>query len=252
LLGWGADVLVTAGTQASRAAATATTVIPIVSVGVSNPASIINHAGPSRGNITGLSLTSHQLIVDRLQLLKELSLSLRRVAILVRDDGNLADAVTDIISCARQLGFATVVYEIATGKTIELTFSHLRNEHCEAVYVASGPLGPAKRAEILALAAEARLPAVYSYREFAVGGGLMSLAADDVDLFRRAAGFVDRILKGQRPADIPIEEPSKFGLVVNLKAARELGVTLPPALIARADIALGACFNDTRVEVAAA
>jgi len=104
-----------------------------------------------------------------------------------------------------------------------------------ALYLASGPLGPAKRAEIIALAAESRIPAIYSYRVFAVAGGLMSFAADGNDLFRRAAIFVDEILKGANPADLPVEEPTKFELVINLRAAKALGLTVPQSLLARAD-----------------
>ena len=98
-----------------------------------------------------------------------------------------------------------------------------------------GPLGPAKRAEIIALAAESRIPAIYSYRVFATAGGLMSFAADDNDLFRRAAIFVDEILKGANPADLPVEEPAKFELIINLKTAKALGLTVPQSLLQRAD-----------------
>ena len=100
---------------------------------------------------------------------------------------------------------------------------------------AAGPLGPVKRARIIALAADSRLPVIYSFRIFAIEGGLISFAADYSDLFRRAAGYVDKILKGSHPADLPVEPPHKFGLIINLNTARSLGLTIPPAVLARAD-----------------
>ena len=125
--------------------------------------------------------------------------------------------------------------EATTAKALELAFARLRGERSEAIYVASGPLGPVKRARIIALAAESRLPAIYSFRIFPVEGGLMSFAADYADLFRRAAGYVDRVLKGAKPAAVPIEPPRKFNLTVNLKTAKALGLTIPPAVLASAD-----------------
>ena len=128
-----------------------------------------------------------------------------------------------------------VELEAPTGKALELAFLRLRNDHCDAIYVASGPLGPAKRALIIARAAESRIPTIYSYRIFAADGGLMSVAPSERALFRRAAPFVDKILKGANPADLPVEQPTKFELVVNLKTANALGLTIPQAILARAD-----------------
>ena len=133
------------------------------------------------------------------------------------------------------MGLKHFVFEVKTGIAIDLAFIHLQNDHCEAIYVASGPLGPAKRAQVIDLAAKAHLPAVYPFVEFTVGGGLMSFTTDTPDLFRRAATFADRILKGAKPADLPIEPPTKFNLVVNLKTAQALGLTVPQSLLARAD-----------------
>jgi putative ABC transport system substrate-binding protein len=111
----------------------------------------------------------------------------------------------------------------------------LKSEPSDALYVASGPLGPAKRAEVLALAAQARIPAIYSFRVFRLAGGLMSLAADENDLFRRAATIVDHIIRGSDPAHIAVQEPSKFELVLNLTTAKALGLTIPQSILARAD-----------------
>jgi putative ABC transport system substrate-binding protein len=128
-----------------------------------------------------------------------------------------------------------LMLQATTGTALELAFARLRIEGCEAVYVVSGPLGPAKRIQLIALAGDSRLPAIYSFRVFPVDGGLMSFGADYRDLFGRAAGFVDKILKGAKPADLPVEPPRKFDLVVNLRTAGALGLTIPPTLLAHAD-----------------
>ena len=122
-----------------------------------------------------------------------------------------------------------------TAKAVELAFARLRGDRAKAIYVASGPLGPVKRARVIALAADSRLPVIYSFRIFAIEGGLISFAADYGDLFRRAAGFVDQILKGAKPADLPVEPPRKIDLVVNLETAKQLGLMMPPSIPARAD-----------------
>jgi putative tryptophan/tyrosine transport system substrate-binding protein len=125
--------------------------------------------------------------------------------------------------------------EATTGTALRLTFARLRAERSEALYVASGPLGPVKRAQLIALAFEARLPAIYSFRIFPLEGGLMSFSADYGDLFRRAAGYVAKILTGTKPVDLPIEPPRKFALTINLKTAGALGLEIPSAILARAD-----------------
>ena len=237
LVGSGVAVLVTAGTPTTLAAKRASATIPIVLVGVDDPVAlgIVRSLGQPGGNATGLSLTSSEVIAERLQLLRELVPGLNRAAVIVREDPGLDQKLQDIRSNAEQMGVRVLMLEATTGKALELAFARLRGERCEAVYVASGPLGPAKRARIIALAAESRLPAIYSFRVFPVDGGLMSFAADYGDLFRRAAGFVDKILKGADPADRPVEPPRKFNLTVNLKTAKELGLTIPPAMLASAD-----------------
>jgi putative ABC transport system substrate-binding protein len=237
LIGSGVAVLVTAGTPATVAAKRASATIPIVLVGVDDPVAlgVVDNLARPGGNATGLSLTSSELIVKRLQLLRELVLGLHRVAVIVRRDPGLEQKLWEIRSHGERLGIEILMLEATTGKALELAFARLRGERCEAIYVASGPLGPAKRARIIALAAEARLPAIYSFRVFPADGGLMSFAADYDDLFRRAAGFVDKILKGADPADLPVEPPRKLALTVNLKTTKTLGLTVPPAILAGAD-----------------
>jgi putative ABC transport system substrate-binding protein len=237
LIGSGAVVLVTAGTPATLAAKRAGAAIPIVLVGVDDPVAlgVVASLAQPRGNVTGLSLSSSELIATRLQLLRELVPELRRVAVIVRGDPGIEQKLQDIRANAAQLKIEPLMLQAATGTALELSFSRLRSERCEAVYVASGPLGPAKRAQLITLAAESRLPAIYSFRVFPVDGGLMSYGADYRDLFGRAAGFVDKILKGAKPADLPVEPPRKFDLTVNLKTAGALGLEIPPRLLARAD-----------------
>jgi putative tryptophan/tyrosine transport system substrate-binding protein len=237
LIGSGVTVLVTAGTPATLAAKRANAGVPIVLVGVDDPVAlgVVDSLGQPGGNATGLSLTSSEVIAERLELLRELVPGLHRLAVIVRDDPGIEQKLQDIRSDAQRKGIEALMLEATTAKALELAFARLRGERSEALYVASGPLGPVKRARIIALAAESRLPAIYSFRIFPVEGGLMSFAADYDDLFRRAAGFVDRILKGAKPAAVPVEPPRKFDLTVNLKTAKTLGLTIPPAMLAGAD-----------------
>src|SRR5436190_2688952 len=237
LIGSGAAILVTAGTPATLAAKRASATIPIVLVGVDDPVAlgVVASLAQPRGNATGLSLTSSELIATRLQLLRELVPELRRVAVIVRGDPGIEQKLQDIRANAAQMKIEPLMLQAASGTAIELAFARLSSERCEAIYVASGPLGPAKRAQLIALAAESRLPAIYSFRVFPVDGGLISFGADYRDLFGRAAGFVDKILKGARPADLPVELPRKYNLTVNLKTANALGLTISPAILLRAD-----------------
>ncbi len=236
LIDTGAEILVTAGTPATLAARSISATTPIVFVGVGDPVAvgIVNSLTQPGGNATGLSLNSRELITIRLQLLQELLPSLRRLAVIIRNDPGLEQRLLDIRSSSERLGIKTVEFVAATGKALELAFLWLRSDRPDALYVASGPLGPSKRAEIVALAAQARLPAIYAFPAFTASGGLMSLAPDQNDLFRRAAIYVDRILNGARPADLAVEEPTKLGLVINLKTAEALGLSVPRSLLSRA------------------
>jgi putative ABC transport system substrate-binding protein len=200
---------------------------------------VVESLGQPGGNATGLSLTSSEAITERLELLRVLFPGLHRLAVIVRHDPGLDQKLQDIRSEAQRKGIEALMLEATTGKALELAFTRLRSERCEAIYVASGPLGPAKRARIIALAAEARLPAMYSFRIFPAEGGLMSFAADYGDLFRRATGFVDRILKGAKPGAVPVEPPRKFDLTVNLDTAKTLGLTIPPTILTSADEVIG-------------
>jgi putative tryptophan/tyrosine transport system substrate-binding protein len=237
LIGSGVAILVTAGTSTTLAAKRASGQLPIVLVAVDDPVSVgvVESLGRPGGNVTGLCLTSSEVITERLELLRELVPGLHRLAVIVRHDPGLGQKLQDIRSDAQRKGIEALMLEATTGKALELAFMRLRNDRCEALYVASGPLGPAKRAQIIALAAESRLPAIYSFGIFPAEGGLMSFAADYDDLFRRAAGFVDKILKGANPAAMPVEPPRKFNLTVNLKTAKTLSLNIPPEILASAD-----------------
>jgi len=236
LIDRGAEILVTAGTPATLAARSISATTPIVFVGVGDPVAVgvVKSVIQPGSNATGLSLSSRELITIRLQLLQELLPSLRRLAVIIRNDPGLEQRLLDIRSSSERLGIKTVEFVAATGKALELAFLWLRSDRPDALYVASGPLGPSKRAEIVALAAQARLPAIYAFPAFTASGGLMSLAPDQNDLFRRAAIYVDRILNGARPADLAVEEPTKLGLVINLKTAEALGLSVPRSLLSRA------------------
>ena len=237
LIASGIAVLVTVGSPATLAAARASAPTPIVLVGVDDPVGlgVVQSLAQPGGNITGFSLTSTELIAQRLRLLQELVPGLRRLAVIVRADPGLEQKLQDIRRNAAEIGIEPLMLEAATGTALRLTFARLRAERSEALYVASGPLGPAKRAQLVALAFESRLPAIYSFRVFPVEGGLMSFSADYGDLFRRAAGSVAKILTGTKPADLPIEPPRKFDLTINLKTAGALGLEIPSAILARAD-----------------
>ncbi len=241
LIGSAVDILVTAGTLATLAATRATATIPIVMVGVGDPVAlgVADSLAQPGGNATGLSLSSTELIARRLQLLQELLPGLHRVAVIVRNDPGLEQKLADIRDSADEMGLEVVELEANSGRALGLAFTRLRNDRCEAIYVASGPLGPAKRAQIIALAADYGLPVIYSFGIFAAAGGLMSFAPDEADLFRRAATFVDTILKGAKPGDLPIQQPTKFELVINLKTATALGLTVPQSVLARADEVIG-------------
>ena len=237
LIASGVAVLVTVGSPATLAAARASAPTPIVLVGVDDPVGlgVVQSLGQPGGNITGFSLSSTELIAQRLRLLQELVPGLRRLAVIVRADPGLEQKLQDIRRNAAEIGIEPLMLEAATGTALRLTFARLRAERSEALYVASGPLGPVKRAQLIALAFEARLPAIYSFRIFPLEGGLMSFSADYGDLFRRAAGYVAKILTGTKPVDLPIEPPRKFALTINLKTAGALGLEIPSAILARAD-----------------
>jgi putative tryptophan/tyrosine transport system substrate-binding protein len=231
------DVIVTTGTAAVAAAKRATPVIPIVFASAGDPVGtglVVSLARPS-GNVTGLSLQQTDIAAKRLELLREVVPGLRRVAILANIGS--AAAVLDmneVEATTRTLGLEATTLQIRRAEDIAPVFDAIKGR-AEALYVVIDPLINSNRIRINSLALGARLPTMHSFKEPVEAGGLMSYGPNFLDLHRRAAEFVDKILRGAKPGDIPVEQPTKFDLVINLATAKALGLTVPPTLQARAD-----------------
>jgi putative ABC transport system substrate-binding protein len=233
------DVIHAGNTQAAVAAKNATSSIPIVMATVGDPVTLGLVASLARpgGNVTGLSYgVSLDIVGKQLELLKEVVPKVRRVAVLSNPaNPSHALALTQAGDVAQTLGMDLQSQEARGHHEFVNAFAAMTQERAGALYVLADPMFNLERARLQALAAKSRLPAMYGLREFAEAGGLMSYAADSRDNFRRSAAYVDRILKGAKPADLPVEQPTKFELVINLRAAKALGLTIPPAVLARAD-----------------
>ena len=232
------DIIVTWGTPAALAAKQATRTIPIVMGSIADPVSVgvVSNLARPEGNITGFSSQNVDLEVKRLELLKDLLPQLVRVGIL----GNTANpflevALKKLRTAAEQLSVAIELVEVQNSDQIEGALHRLDRARPDAVLVPSDNLLLTKRSEIAAALARSKLPAVYAIREFAAAGGLIVLGANLGVLFEGAAGYVDRILKGAKPADLPVQLATTFELIINRKAATAIGLTIPPSLIARAD-----------------
>ena len=231
------DVIVTWASAPVLAAKQATSVIPIVFAAQMDPVGtgVVASVAHPGGNITGLSIQQTDTAGKRLELLRECVPGLRHLAIMVNRGAPGAVIETrEIASDARAAGLDAAVLEIGSAEDIAPTLERLVG-HADALYVATDPLVFANRIRINALAQDARLPTIYGSREYVDAGALMSYGPNFPDLFRRAAEYVDKVLRGARPADIPIEQPTRFDLVINLKTAKALGVTISPALLLRAD-----------------
>ena len=230
------DVIVTAGT-AVGAAKQATSVIPIVFAAATEPVStglITSLARPGR-NVAGLSMQSTELAGKRLELLREVVPALRRVAILAHA-GNPAAVLemSEVQASARAIGLPVVTLGVERAEDIAPAFEACK-EQADALYVCTDAFVSANRVRILILALTARIPTIYGEQGHVEPGGLMSYGANLPDLFRRAADYTDKILRGANPADLPVEQPTKFDLVINLITAKALGLIVPPTLLARAD-----------------
>jgi len=231
------DVIVTYGTSSVLAAKQATSVIPIVFAAANDPvgAGLVASLARPDGNVTGLSVQQVDAAGKRLELLREIFPSLRRLAILA-NVGNPGAALEmgEAQVAARTLGLEVTTIEIRRGEDIAPGFDALKSQ-AEALYVCTDPLVITNRARIQTSAMGARLPTVYNSREYVETGGLMSYGPNFLDQWRRTAEIVDKILRGAKPSDIPVEQPTKFDLVLNLTTAKVLGLTIPSTLIARAD-----------------
>ena len=231
------DVIVTAGTASAVAAQRATSVIPIVFAPSGDPVAtgLVTSLARPGGNVTGLSAQSTDSGAKRLELLREVVLGLRRLAIL----GNISNSLVvlemrEVRAAASAFGLEVAALEIRRAEDIKPTFESLK-DRAEALYVVTDPLLNTRRVQINTLALGARLPTMHGVREFVEAGGLMSYGPSIPHMYRRAAEYVDKILRGTKPGDIPVEQPTKFDLVINLTTATVLGLTVPPSLLARAD-----------------
>src|SRR6516225_2698164 len=231
------DVIVTSATAAIVAAKQATSVIPIVFAAAGDPVGTGLVASLSRpgGNVTGLSMQQTDVAAKRLELLREFVPGLRRLAILGNVDGPavLLD-MREVQTAARPLGLEVVTSEIRRGEDIAPAFETLKGR-ADALYVCIDPLVHTHRSRIHTLALAARLPTMQGSREAVEAGGLISYGPSQSDLYRRAADYVDKILRGAKPGDLPVEQPRKFDLVINLTTAKALGPEIPPTLLATAD-----------------
>ncbi len=232
------DVLVVSVTEAALAAKNATSTIPIVMVSVPDPVAVglVSSLARPGGNVTGLSRQTRDLIGKTFQLLKEALPEIVRVDLLANPADPLHSAIlADAKEAAKTLGVQLKIVEAQVPAELEGAFSTMRADRAGAVLVVGGAGFYLNRTQIVSLALRNRLPSVFQNREFVEAGGLLSYAPSTVANYRRAAFFVDRILKGAKPADLPVEQPTQFELVINLKTAKALGLTIPPALLGRAD-----------------
>jgi putative ABC transport system substrate-binding protein len=231
------DIIVTSGTQAVVAAKQATSVIPIVFATVGNPVGTGLVAALARpgGNVTGLSNQTTDIAGKRLELLRDVIPGLRRLAILA-NVGNVTAVLEmrEVQAAASTLGLQVATLEIRRAEDIAPAFETLKGS-AEALYVVIDPLLTTNRVRINTLALGARLPTMHGFREYVEAGGLMSYGPNFPDLFRRAADYVDKILRGAKPGDLPVEQPTRFSLIINLTTAKALGLEIPPTLLARAD-----------------
>ena len=232
-----ADVIVTQGTPATLAAKRATSIIPIVFAPAGDPVGngLVTSLARPGGNITGLSIQQNELAGKRIELLRDVLPGLRRLAIL-GNVGNPSTAldIAQVQATAHALGIDVAKAEIRRAEDIALAFEAIKGR-TDALYIASDPLLLANRMPINILALAARLPTIFSLREYAEAGGLMSYGPNRAAYFRRAGEYIDKILRGSKPADIPVEQPTKFELVINQTTAKALGITVPPKLLFTAD-----------------
>ena len=229
------DVIVTDGTLAAIALKRSAPAIPVVFVsGDPIGMGLVPSLSRPGANLTGLALISTELNVKRLGLLKEAFPSVSRVGILY-EERQAKLMIPPIDAGARSLGLSLTHLAVRDVTDIDLAFTGAVTKHVEALMPLSSALLDAEKQRVLSLAAKHRLPAIYEHRPFPEAGGLMSYGPDIQDVFRRAATYVDRILKGAKPADLPVEQATKFELVINLKTAKALGRTIPPSLLLRAD-----------------
>jgi putative tryptophan/tyrosine transport system substrate-binding protein len=242
LVGEKVDVIVAGGgTLAALAAARATTVIPIVFASVGDPVSdgLVTSLARPGGNVTGLAPLFPQLLGKCLELVRQAVPGPGRMAVLLKPDAfperTRAEILKSAEEAARALGVRLQIVPARGPEDLDRAFGDMKRGRAGALAVLATPAFDGTRQRLVDLAAKNRLPTVYSHRAYVDAGGLMSYGPDLADLFRRAASYVDKILKGAQPGDLPVEQATKFELVINLRAAKALGLTVPPSLLGRAD-----------------
>src|SRR5262245_29897446 len=230
------DVIVTSGTPAVMASKQATSLIPVVFATAGDPVgnNLVGSLARPGGNVTGLATLGADLAGKRLEILREVAPALSHLAIM----GNVGNPFTvleidEVQAAARKLGFEVTTLEIRRAQDVGIALDALKRR-ADALYVCTDALANTTRIRINTLALGARLPTMHGSRDYVEAGGLMSFGPNYPDLFRRSADYVDKILRGARPADIPVEQPTKFDLIINLVTAKALGITVPPTLLARA------------------
>ncbi len=233
------DLIVAGSTSGARAAKQATSTIPIVMVYVTDPVGgglVASLARPG-GNVTGLTFqVGPEIVGKQLELLKEAVPKVSRVAVLLNPDSRSSPIfLKETQAAARVLAVKLQLLEVRSPNELEGAFTAMTRERADALLVLPGPFTFAHARRIADLAAKSRLPAAYPFRESAEAGGLMAYAANAPDMMRRAATYVDKILKGAKPADLPVEQPTKFEFIINLKAAKALGLPIPQSVLIRAD-----------------
>jgi putative tryptophan/tyrosine transport system substrate-binding protein len=232
------DVLVASGTPAAAAAKQATSTIPIVMVAASDPvgAKLVASLSHPGGNITGLSQLASELSAKRLEFLTQAVSPLTRVAVLWNlDNEGMALRFRETQAASRVLGVSIQSVGVRTPADFDSAFASIARERPHGLLVMADTVTLGQRKRAADFAASQRIPAIYEARAFVDVGGLMSYGIDFVDHFRRAASFVDKILKGAKPGDLPVEQPTKFELVINLQSAKALGLTIPQTILLRAD-----------------
>jgi putative ABC transport system substrate-binding protein len=232
------DVIVATGSPGGLAAKKATGTIPIVFAAAPDPvgSGLVSSLARPGGNITGLSSMAPDLDGKRLELLKEAFPKVVRVAFLWQSGGTRGNLTfTEMETAAKALGVKLQSLSVRSLDDFEGAFARAKREGAQALITSPSPLINTQQRQVLEFAAKNRLPAMYTTSEFVEAGGLMSYAPNYADLWRRAADFVDKILKGTKPAEIPVEQPMKFEFIINLNAAKQIGVTIPPNVLVRAD-----------------
>jgi putative ABC transport system substrate-binding protein len=233
------QAIVTAGTPAAKALKNATQSIPIIIAVIGDPvaAGLVDSLAHPGGNVTGFSILASDLSGKRLELLKEVVPRLSSVGVILNPTNPQPKIeLKEVEAAARTLGIQIRPIQISAESSLQTSFESIsRDGSVQAVIVLTDALLYNHRKQIATLAAANRVPAMYFFREFVTAGGLMSYGPNDIDLFRRTASYLDKVLRGVKPGDLPIEQPIKFELVINLKTARVLGLTVTPTLLARAD-----------------